>query len=535
MGTRPTYEDLETKIISLENAVLEKERALKALGKEKEFSSSLVQCSPAFFVALNPEGRIIMMNEAMLTALGYNQAEVKGADYLSTFVPASEREPAARVFEELVRGKKATVNEGGVLTREGVQLLVKWHGRSILRDNGDLDFFFGLGIDITEQKKLHSQLIHSQKLEAIGTLAGGVAHDFNNLLQAIQGYSDLLLMDKPEADPDHRGLLEIRRAARRGGELTKQLLTFSRRVESKPAPVDLNNEIRDVRQLLNRTIPSMIQIELHLAEDLGRVRADANQLGQVIMNLVINARDAMPEGGKLIIETKNVLLDEHYCRTHLGASPGDYVCMTISDTGMGISRETLKHIFEPFYTTKEAGHGTGLGLAMVYGIVKGHGGYTMCYSEKGIGTSFKIYLPAISFKEDSKAPVSESIAAGRGETILLVDDNDPIRELGDQILSRFGYRVLCAQDGEDALELFRNSHEEVDLVVLDLIMPRMGGQECLEELLRINPLAKVVLSSGYPARAHAKRAMDAGAKGFISKPFEINQMLGLIRGLLDAN
>jgi two-component system cell cycle sensor histidine kinase/response regulator CckA len=248
--------------------------------------------------------------------------------------------------------------------------------------------------DTTARRQLETALMHAQKMGAVGTLAGGWAHDFNNLLQGIQGYTELLLLDKPAGDNDYTELQEISKAAGRGAELTRQLLTFSRKVESRLRPVNLNREVLNVTQLLRRTIPKMIRIELRLAPELRQVNADANQIEQVLMNLAVNANDAMPGGGRFAIETANVTLDEKYCMMHEGARPGEHVLLSVTDTGCGMDKETLEHIFEPFYTTKGVGKGTGLGLAMVYGIVKNHWGYITCSSKLGTGTPFKIYLPA---------------------------------------------------------------------------------------------------------------------------------------------
>ena len=388
-----------------------------------------------------------------------------------------------------------------------------------------------------EKEKLESQLLHAQKMEAVGTLAGGIAHDFNNLLQAIQGYSDLLLLDKEKDEPGYRELQEIRRAGQRASELTQQLLTFSQKVESRLRPVNLNHEVKQVDKLLKRTIPKMIKIELHLADQLSTINADPSQIEQVIMNLGVNARDAMPEGGELIIETEETTLDEQYCNTHLGALPGDYALLSVSDTGCGMENEILEHIFEPFYTTKETGKGTGLGLAIVYGIIKSHHGYITCSSEPGEGTTFKIYLPVIRPEPRTQGPGHEDkgkITRGT-ETVLLVDDEETIRELGKDTLAKFGYTVITAPDGESALELYREKKKKIDLVILDLIMPGMGGRRCLEELLTINPQAKVLIASGYSINGPTKEALEAGARGFIGKPYDITQMLKGVRETLDED
>jgi CheY-like chemotaxis protein len=278
----------------------------------------------------------------------------------------------------------------------------------------------------------------------------------------------------------------------------------------------------------------MIDIEMQLKSDLNIINADSAQIEQVIMNLGINARDAMPAGGKLIIETENVVLDEAYCRTHLGAVPGNYVMLSISDNGTGMDKDTLEHIFEPFYTTKDPGEGTGLGLAIVYGIVKDHRGYITCYSELEEGTIFRIFLPVIQpdRMEDSEQPANTKIRGGT-ETILLVDDDRSVRELAEEMLHRFGYTVIAAGDGEEALEIYRESQADIPLVILDLIMPGMGGHKCLEELLNIDPAQKVIIASGYSAGGQAAEALKSGSRGYIKKPFEIGPMLKMVRQVLD--
>jgi PAS domain S-box-containing protein len=385
-----------------------------------------------------------------------------------------------------------------------------------------------------DRENLEKQLLQSQKMEAIGTLAGGIAHDFNNLLQAVLGYSDLLILKGKRDGFGQHELMEIRKAAERASELTKQLLTFSRKVESSLRPVDLNHEIGQVFNILNRTIPKMIGIDLFLEDNLKTINADPAQMEQVIMNLVLNAKDAMPEGGKLIIETQNLVLDEEYCRRHLKSRPGEYVLMAISDNGHGMDQKTLERIFEPFYTTKGVGTGTGLGLAMVYGIVKSHGGRITCYSSVGTGTTFKIYLPALA-RTDVKRGVEgdQELIEGGHETILLVDDEDFIRDFAEQVLTRSGYTVHTASNGEEALGLYRKMKQHIDLVILDLIMPGMGGAKCLEEIIHTDPDTKVIITSGYSGRGPALEAARAGASGFMDKPYGVRHMLRTIREVLD--
>jgi two-component system, cell cycle sensor histidine kinase and response regulator CckA len=396
--------------------------------------------------------------------------------------------------------------------------------------------------DITERKRgeeekarLEQQLLQAQKMEAVGTLAGGVAHDFNNILQVVLGYSDLILSDEHFPEQFKNDLEKVNQAARNGADLVSRLLMFSRKSEINPLPINLNRRIEQLQKMLSRTLPKMIEIELVLPDDLSSVHADPTQVDQILMNLAVNARDAMPEGGTLTIQTENVTLDEEYAKTHLDAKPGHYVLLSVSDTGQGMDKETLQHIFEPFFTTKGPGEGTGLGLAMVYGIVKQHGAHIMCYSEPGKGTAFRMYFPALVSDEESLEIETKQLPRGGAETILLADDEDLICDLGARILTKAGYTVITASNGEEALEVYQARSDEISLVILDLIMPTMGGKQCLEELLKIEPQIKVLIASGYSADGRTKEIVEAGAKGFVSKPYNVQSMLQAARDALDSN
>ncbi len=310
---------------------------------------------------------------------------------------------------------------------------------------------------------------------------------------------------------------------------------FSRKVQPEFRPVDLNNEIVQVQKLLSHSIPKTIKIDLRLSGALETVLADPSQVGQVIMNLGVNARDSMPDGGTLTIETANVELDKDYCAVHLEVKPGPYALLTVSDSGHGMDKQTLTHIFEPFFTTKEVGKGTGLGLATVYGIVKQHGGHITTYSEPGLGTTFKIYLPAIQTDKKSETQTEEVIIQGGTETILLVDDEQSLRELGSRLLNEYGYRVMTASNGKEALELYQREGASISLIILDLVMPEMDGRKCLAEVLRVNPKARVVLASGYSEGGPGSGAMTGGAKGFVHKPYNMRQLLTTIREILDSD
>ncbi len=350
----------------------------------------------------------------------------------------------------------------------------------------------------------------------------------------VLGYSELLLFESDTPNQMRGDLKKINVAARNGADLVQRLLTFSRRTQIEPRPLNLNHRINEVQQILVRTIPKVIEMELILDNRLDAISADPAQIDQILMNLALNAKNAMPEGGKLVIETENAHLDEEDCINCFDAKPGDYVLLKVSDTGHGMDKETRQHIFEPFFTTKPVGEGTGLGMAMVYGSVKQHGGCVMCYSEPSRGTTFKLYFPALNHGIESEHADSEGIPAGGSETILLVDDEEFVRELGERILTKAGYTVLTAANGKKALELYKSRSEDIALVVLDLIMPEMAGKECLEEILKIDPRARTLIASGYSADASTQEAIEKGARGFVSKPYNVRRMLQIIRDVLDA-
>ncbi|MGB9441428.1 MAG: ATP-binding protein, partial [Desulfobacterales bacterium] len=387
-----------------------------------------------------------------------------------------------------------------------------------------------------ERKKLQNQLLQAQKMEAVGTLAGGIAHDFNNSLQGILGYTQILIWEKEKGNPDLKLLKQIETATQRASELTKQLLTFSRKVESNLRPLNLNQEVRQLEQLLARTLPKMIAIETHLADDLKIINADSVQVEQMIMNLSINSRDAMPDGGILVIDCRNTILDENYCKRHVDAVPGEYVRLSISDNGKGMDKQILEHVFEPFFTTKKTGKGTGLGLAMVYGIIKNHGGHITCTSEPGKGTTFRVYFPVVEepdLDQPQRRSELEQIPYGN-ETILLVDDEDYLRDLGERLLAKFGYSVLTAPDGETAVQIYREHGTQISLVILDLIMPGIGGKNCLDLILEEDLSARVIIASGYSVDGSTQKELELKTKGFVSKPFELNQMLNMVRKTLDG-
>jgi PAS domain S-box-containing protein len=399
-----------------------------------------------------------------------------------------------------------------------------------------------LANDITERKQaemaLHEseeQLRQSQKMEAVGKLAGGVAHDFNNLLTAITGHSEMCLRGLTSEDPLHRRLEQIKKAGDRAAALTRQLLAFSRKQILQPEVLDLNQIVIELNKMLQRLIGEDIDLFMGLGADLGKVKADPNQLGQVLMNLSVNARDAMPKGGKLTIETSNVHLSEEFASNHMSVPAGDYVMLAVSDTGFGMDAQTQARIFEPFFTTKEVGKGTGLGLATVYGIVKQSGGSIWVYSEVGRGTTFKIYLPCVEESAEEVGAETSKPELLRGtETVLLVEDEEVVREMATDILRDSGYHVLEAKHGPEAITLCREYEGEIHLMLSDVVMPHMSGRELAEQLMPLRSSMKVLYMSGYTDDAIVHHGVLEEGTAFIGKPFSPDALARKVREVLDA-
>ncbi len=488
-----------------------------AEAERRRLASAIEQAAEAVVIT-DVGGAIQYVNPAFERITGYTRDEALGQNPRLLKSGQHDKSFYRLLWDTVKKGNTWSgrlINkkkDGSVYYEEGTISPVK-------DPSGKITNFVAVKRDITEHLELSNQLFQAQKMEAIGTLAGGIAHDFNNLLQVVLGYSELLLGDRTAGDRDYEDLQKVRHAAGSGADLVRNLLTFSRKIEPNPIAVNLNRQLKHVQKLLERTLPKMIDIRLELAPDLKRIHVDPGQMDQILMNLAVNARDAMGEEGSLTIRTENVTLDEEYCRLHAGATPGNYVLLSVSDTGQGIDRETQAHIFEPFFTTKEVGRGTGLGLAMVYGIVKQHGGHVACYSEVGLGTTFRVYLPVYSAEEEVVPESWGQMPAGGTETILLVDDEDLVRQLGERILVKSGYSVLAAANGTEALEIYTREKDRIALVILDLMMPKIGGKDCLERLLKIDPRVKVLVATGYAADAVTRACVELGAKGFVPKPF----------------
>ncbi|MDQ1238047.1 MAG: two-component system, cell cycle sensor histidine kinase and response regulator CckA, partial [Thermodesulfobacteriota bacterium] len=474
--------------------ITDRKRSEEELENSEMFLQQVVENIPDMIFVKDAENlRFVRFNKAGEELLGYSREDLLGKNDYDLFPLEQADFFIAKDKEVLASGRLLEIPEEEIDTKLKGKRFLHTKKIPIFDANGASLFLLGISSDITDRKlsdqeseNLRLQLFQAQKMEAVGTLASGIAHDFNNMLQAVSGYSEIMLQRKKEGERDYSDLQKIYQAGQRGADLVKSLMTFSRKIETEHVPVNLNQEIDHIQSILSHTIPKTIRIELCLSSDLESIQADPSQIGQVLMNLGVNARDAMPNGGTLPFQTEDIELDEEYCRTHFHTISGRYVLLTVSDTGHGMDKETLAHIFEPFFTTKETGKGTGLGLATVYGIVKQHDGHITCYSEPRHGTAFKIYFPAIETEGRSATPTFDAAIRCGTETILLVDDEEVLSELGKALLSRFGYDVITAGNGKDALEIYQRERESISLVILDLIMPVMDGRQCLREILRID-------------------------------------------------
>jgi signal transduction histidine kinase len=402
-------------------------------------------------------------------------------------------------------------------------------------EHGHLVRVWGTQRDVSDQRRLEEQFRQSQKMEAVGQLAGGIAHDFNNLLTAILGNTQLLLRDLPPGDAMRGDVEEIRKASERAAGLTRQLLAYSRRQMLQPEILDLNVVVADMDRMLRRLIGENIALVTVPAPDLGRVRADPSQIEQVLVNLVVNARDAMSEGGRLTIETTNVDLDASYAQDHLGATPGAYAMLAVTDTGTGMDANVRAHLFEPFFTTKEVGKGTGLGLATVYGIVKQSGGHISVYTELGRGSSFKVYLPRVERPTERPAPPTSRPGVARGsETVLVVEDDPAVLALSCRALEAEGYTILCASDGTDALRLVERHGGAIHLLLTDVVMPGMSGRELAEQMAVKRAGIRILFMSGYPGDAAVHHGAFVPGSAFLQKPFSPDRLARKVRETLDA-
>ncbi len=516
-------------LLSMLHDITERQRAEAALHESEEQYRLIAEHSRDMIVLLDSETRVLYASPSHQPVLGYAPIKMIGQAPVDNIHP-DDRDLMAREWAKLahqdhiqttVRAKHAN----------GEWLWLETSS-SILDEQGST---LNVSRDITERKRLEAQLLQSQKMETVGRLAGGVAHDFNNLLTAIIGYADLALEDLPADSPMHEDMQELRKAADRATNLTRQLLAFARKQVIEPRVMDLNQLITNMHGFMHHLIGEHIELVTLLASDLGSIRVDTNQIEQVVVNLMINARDAMPQGGRLTITTANVVLDAEYGVKHFDVVAGRYILLTIGDTGMGMDAAVQEHLFEPFFTTKGPGKGTGLGLATCYGIIKQHGGYILPYSELDNGTLMKIYLPRVDAPLDL-LPIIEAQPNPRGdETILLVEDEPMVRELAMRVLRSQGYTVLEAGDGIEVLQFVAQQPDmHIDLLITDVIMPRMGGAVLAEQLSTMRPGIKVLFTSGYTEDAILHIGQLVSYTHFLHKPFSPVELAQKVRSILDS-
>ena len=465
--------------------------------------------------------------------LGLSRQELCSKPWLD-FVHPEDRQSAIAAQTKLSGGAQTIAFENRCLCKNGQYKWLLWHATPIPEEN----LIYAVARDITDQKeeraRLQAQFLRAQKMEVLGKLAGGVAHDFNNLLTAISGYSHFLLQSLAPGDPNRADIEEIKNAGERASLLTSQLLAFSRPQVFQPKIMDLNDIVRDVEKMLRRLIGEDISLVSVLGSNLGKVKADPGQIEQIILNIAVNARDAMPKGGKMTLETNNIALDKQYAQTHPEIKPGPYVMLSMSDTGCGMDAKTLSRIFEPFFTTKEQGKGAGLGLAALYEIVKQSGGSVFVCSEPGKGSAFQIYLPKVPEETQliAAGPASHEPFKG-SETILLVEDDDMVRKFIRRLLLANGYKLLEASSPNEAIQLSQQHKDQIHLLMTDIVMPGMRGDELANRFSRARPEMKVIFTSGYTEMEVVGRGPLGPGKVFIQKPISPEEMLRKVREVLD--
>ncbi len=516
--------------------ITERKKAEEALGaSEVEFRRlsqefhALLDAIPDNLTLLSPDLKVLWANKGAAVGLNKKPEEMIGASCYSFWYNRKEPCKPCPVRKSFSTGEPAIETVSSQDNRI-------WELRTIpIMEAGRVVSVIEVGRDISEHRKLEAQYFQAQKMESIGTLAGGVAHDFNNILSAIIGYGHVALMKMAGDDPQRPNIESMLEAADRAAHLTKDLLLFSRKQVSELKPVDLNKVVGQVEKFLKRVIGEDIACKKTLTGHPLTVFADSHQLEQVLMNLATNARDAMPKGGMFTVTTEQIELNEDFTAAHGYGKPGPYAMITVSDTGKGMDEETRKRIFEPFFTTKEVGKGTGLGLAVVYGIIKQHDGFINVYSEPGKGTAFRIYLPIIAAVAMEETTAQKKEAPARGtETVLLAEDDEALRKLSRTVLTQYGYTVIEAVDGEDAVRKFRENKDRIQLLLFDLIMPKMNGKEACDEIRKIRPDMKVLFVSGYaPDIVRQKAALEKGAH-LVFKPISPMALLRKVRSVLDG-
>jgi len=505
------------------------ESTMELLQSEREYRDLFHESQDMIFIT-SPDGRFVDINPAGVSLLGFSSRdEVLHINVRDSYHNQQDRSN----FQALITQQGFVKDYELTLKRvDNVPLQVLITANAVKDKDGCCVAYRGIVRDMTERRKLEQQLFHVQKMESIGTMAGGIAHDFNNILGGIMGYASLM---KTKMGPDHpffNYVDTIERGTQRAAELTSQLLTLAMGGTYHIVPVNLNDIILDTIKMLSRLFDRSVQVKTNLDKMLPTVEADYVLMQQVLMNLLMNACDAVPRDGMIVIETKVETISAETLSKHIEAQYGDYAVVSVSDNGVGIEPDIIQRIFDPFFSTKEKGKGTGLGLAVVYGVLKNLKGFVKVYSEPGKGSIFRVYLPVSGRPVgDQVIPEAERNLSG-SETILIIDDEEDIRELASDMFGSYGYRVLLAADGEKACALYLEKQAEIDLVLLDMVMPKMGGLETFLQLRAINPQVKIILSSGYSENGRAQEIIKYGVAGFIQKPYQVQRLLAMVRQVL---
>lgn len=513
--------------------ITDRKKAEIALKREKDFIRDVIQTAQTMIITIDEPDIIVEFNNFAEDLTGYKRSEVIGKSWTALFIPEANRDKTTKIIKDIFNGRnKYDGIPAPILTRDGTTRVITWHNALIKDPIRKRLSVVSIGVDVTESKKLEERLRHSQKMEAVGKLAGGIAHDFNNLLTVIRGYTELILMAEDESTPLHAKLTHIDNAAKRAAGLTSQMLAFSRKQVMEPVVLDINSVINRINEMLSRLIDENIVLITHLDPGLWHTKADPNQIEQVLMNMIVNARDAMPKGGEIIIQTENISIKNKIPVEGSDLDPGDYILLIIQDTGEGIPMAILDKIFEPFFTTKDTGKGTGLGLATVYGIIRQSGGNISVNSTLNEGTEFRIFLPRIKGKIEKSLhcdnPVKEKLQL---IPILVVEDDSKVRALVLETLSGNGYKVFEASNGEDALRVYDTNKHKIKIILTDVVMPKMNGREFATKVKKINKDIKILYMTGYADQVVIDRGLLESGTHLIHKPFTLTSLLNKLKQL----
>jgi two-component system cell cycle sensor histidine kinase/response regulator CckA len=525
--------DGQAGFISIVKNITKRVLAEEQLEKEKDFIHNIIQIAQTMIVIVDEPDIIVEFNNFAEKLTGYKRSEVIGKSWTELFIPENNREKTTNIIMNMFNGKnKYDGIPSPIISRDGKIHTIIWHNAIIKDTIRKRISIVSIGVDVTESKKLEEQLRHSHKMEAVGKLAGGIAHDFNNLLTIISGYTELILMTEVKPTPLHAKLTAIDKAAKKAAELTNQMLAFSRKQVMEPVVLDLNNVINKLTQMLSRLIDENIFLTTHLDPGLWHIKADPNQIEQVLMNMVVNASDAMPLGGKIVIQTENISINNKIPVEGTELSPGEYILLIIQDTGEGIPSAILDKIFEPFFTTKDIGEGSGLGLATVYGIIRQSGGNILATSSPNEGTEFRIFLPRIKENVHITSIEKKPTQGGSKSTsILVVEDDSKVRALVAETLSCNGYKVFEAENGEDGIRVYDANKDEVEIILTDVVMPKMNGRDFAKKVKTINNEIKILYMTGYSDQVVIDHGLLESGTCLIQKPFTLTSLLNKLKEL----